>query len=191
MGKKKVVVLGESSVGKSCLIERATRNTFSNQSVPTVGASQSCLTISTPNGMVTLDIWDTAGQEKYRALTPMYYRGADVVIICFDVTNRSSYEAVLQWSDVLQENLPKETVIVLCATKIDLEDDRIISSDELNEMGFRCFAAMTFETSAQTGQNVKEMFNAIAEIKSPSEDTQQEQEVYIQNNPPVPQKKCC
>jgi small GTP-binding protein len=115
----KVVLLGNSQVGKTCIITRLISGRFS-ESAPTIGAAFQTHMLSTPNGSVTLQIWDTAGQEQYRSLSPMYYRAAQVAILCYDITSVPSFDAISDWIRELDDRAGKSIQIIVAATKTDL-----------------------------------------------------------------------
>ena len=109
-----------------------------------------------------LEIWDTAGQEKYKAIAPMYYKGAKIAIVCYDTTSIDSYISAQRWVDDLLRytTLHESGIVVLCGTKKDLVEERTVPLEDVEqyayEMGFLCI-----ETSAKTGENVDELFNRI------------------------------
>jgi small GTP-binding protein len=159
----KVVLIGDTQVGKTCLLGRITTNGFKSMSPPTVGAAFQTVTISTAAGAVNLQIWDTAGQEKYRALTPMYYRSAQVAILVFDVTNFTSYSGLQQWFSDLEQKTEVVMRIFLVGNKCDLADDRKVSSVDAQRLAEQNGAVAYCETSAKTGTGVASLFRRVAE----------------------------
>lgn len=157
----KVVLLGSASVGKTCIVNRATSDFFDPEQVSTVGASFSAKRISTENSRVTLRIWDTAGQERFRSLAPMYFHGAQAVIVVFSLNAKETFEDAATWVDELKEHYEEIPLLYLVGNKADLTDERCISIEQANEMAEK-LNANYFETSAKTGQNINELFEDIA-----------------------------
>eukprot|EP00392_Amoebophrya_sp_AT5.2_P008941 g8969.t1 len=156
----KLVLLGDASVGKSCLVVRFAKEEFYENQEPTIGAAFMTQTVELekPKALVKFEIWDTAGQERYRSLAPMYYRGAAAAVIVYDVTSRESFDGARSWVQELQGMASQESlVIALCGNKVDLVESNIPRQVEQEEQGI-----LFLETSAKTGKNVKEVFHEIA-----------------------------
>jgi small GTP-binding protein len=160
----KTVVVGESGVGKTSLLARFTRDCFEEASQPTLGIEFLSRLLDTPkNRHVELQLWDTAGQEMFRAVTRGYYRGASVVYMVFDLTNRKSFEALDRWVTELKQVIHSEHAMVLIGNKSDLP------GREVSENDGQVFAAERnikyFEASAKTGENVtKALTSALVDI---------------------------
>jgi len=162
----KIVLAGDSGVGKSCLLSRYARNEFTLETKPTIGVEFLTKIVEMPNEdpgekpkCVKAQIWDTAGQERFRAITSAYYRGALGVVVCYDITKRKSFENVPLWLNEMKANCePVATMLV--GTKTDLQYQREVSTDEAVEYAQR--EHMLFmETSAQSAYNVEEAFNEV------------------------------
>ena len=152
----KLVMLGESGVGKTCVITIYTTGKFSEFAKPTIGAAFLTKEVKFNDTNFDLMIWDTAGQEEYRGLAPMYYRNASVAIVMFDVTNEATFDAIDYWLKDLNDNAGTDINIVLCANKIDKSEDRI---QEARIMEFaRAHGTSYVETSALTGEGVDMLF---------------------------------
>eukprot|EP01126_Amoeba_proteus_P043958 TRINITY_DN4859_c0_g1_i10.p1 TRINITY_DN4859_c0_g1~~TRINITY_DN4859_c0_g1_i10.p1 ORF type:complete len:153 (-),score=17.78 TRINITY_DN4859_c0_g1_i10:570-1028(-) len=124
----KVVFVGDSTVGKTALVTRFVNKQFSERSISTIGASFHAQEVILDNGKVQFEIWDTAGQERFAPLVPMYYRGAHVAVVVFDLTNYDSFLRAQDWiEELLLKGNPK-TVIVLAGNKSDLIEMRQVSS---------------------------------------------------------------
>ena len=166
----KVVLLGSTKVGKTSLINRLTGGVFLEEPTATVGASFQTYVVTDSGRCVAMQIWDTAGQERYRALTPMYYRSANAAILCFDITNSESFDAINSWIDELKEKGPSEMVIALVGTKLDLYEDRKVSTQDAKALAERSDISFYAECSAKTGQGVSEIFLKITELAYPNID---------------------
>jgi len=157
----KLVLLGETSVGKTCVTIRFVKNEFFEFQEPTIGAAFLTQTITLDDTTVKFEIWDTAGQERYRSLAPMYYRGATAAIIVYDVTSPSSFEGAKSWVKELQRRGDPNCVIALAANKADLEDKRKVSVEEGDAYASN-FGIIHMQTSAKSGLNIKNLFVEIA-----------------------------
>jgi len=156
----KLVLLGNTSVGKSCLVVRYCRGDFYDYQEPTIGAAFLTQAVNLPDCVVRFELWDTAGQERYRSLAPMYYRGASAAIVVFDVTNRESFEGAQNWVKELQRRGDPNVVIALAGNKADIKG-RAVEADEANAYA-KEHGLIYMDTSAKSNLNVKEIFAAIA-----------------------------
>lgn len=164
----KLVLLGESAVGKSSIVHRFVKNTFDNMRESTIGAAFLTQSISLPenNTTVKFEIWDTAGQERYKSLAPMYYRNANAALCVYDITSRSSFTKAQDWIKELKKQAPEGIVICLVGNKADLEENREVDErevsqyiDELNQEDNKIVAA---ECSAKSGDGVVDIFTKVA-----------------------------
>jgi small GTP-binding protein len=178
----KVVFLGDTSVGKSCLTTRFLRNEYLDYQEPTIGAAFLSKNITYQGRQLNLEIWDTAGQERYRSLAPMYYRGAKVAVVVYDITQQKTWDGAERWVNELRENHPN-CIIILAGNKCDLEHDRTIDEDVVKEY-ITEHNLIHLETSAKTGYNVEEMVNIICQ-NAPITERNETQLV------PVPKRNCC
>ncbi|KAH0788774.1 small GTP-binding protein [Histomonas meleagridis] len=153
----KLVLLGDSGVGKTSIVSKYVSGTFQENVNPTIGAAFVTKDVNIEGQQLELLIWDTAGQEVYRGLAPMYYRSALIAIIVFDVTKAESYDSVSYWIKELNTNVEDEIVIIICGNKIDLEDSRVIEFQTANSLATDNFALYA-ETSASQGTGIDRMF---------------------------------
>ena len=155
----KVVLLGDSGVGKTSLISQYVSGSVPESPKPTIGAAFIAKEVNIDGHPLELRIWDTAGQEVYRGLAPMYYRSASVAIIVFDVTSNASFESVGYWIKELKTNVSGSIIILVCGNKIDLEDSRVIDQNTAQQYA-EANGALYAETSAQIGNGVDRMFQS-------------------------------
>ena len=153
----KIVLLGDSGVGKTSIINRFVTGKILDNISPTVGAAFVTKQVIVEGQTVELRIWDTAGQEVYRGLAPMYYRSSNIAIIVFDVTSNSSFESVDYWIKELKKNLKTNIIITICANKIDNEEERVISQRTAKGLA-DSNGAIYFEVSAQRGIGINGLF---------------------------------
>ena len=157
----KLVLVGHQFVGKTCIVRMATTGLFDEDTISTLGASYTSKTITTSSKEVRLQIWDTAGQERYRAMTPMYYRGAQVALVVYSVDNLESFQAIDQWIESLRESADPNIIIFIAGNKADLEDSRAVTLQQ-GEDTAKKYGAHFAEVSAKTGMGVEDLFTDIA-----------------------------
>lgn len=181
----KVVLVGESGVGKSSLTLRFITGSFTENTPSTIGASFMSKVINLPGEDpvdVKLNIWDTAGQEKYRSLAALYYRGAVCAIVVYDITNRISFEeAKSYWIDELKQECGSKLVLAVVGNKSDLINERKVSVEEALEFSDLHQAAF-FETSAVSDLNITDLFTHLASNLPSLEIKEAENESYVIQN---------
>lgn len=156
----KIVLIGDSGVGKSNLLSRFTRNDFNLESKSTIGVEFATRSITVEGKVIKAQIWDTAGQERYRAITSAYYRGAVGALLVYDIAKRPTYESVERWLRELREHADQSIVCTLVGNKSDLKHLRAVSADEARAYAER--SQMHFiETSALDNTNVETAFTNI------------------------------
>ncbi len=126
----KVVLIGDSGVGKSNLLSRYLKNEFSYDTKTTVGVEFGAKKVEIDEFKIKVQIWDTAGQERYKSITNAYYKGAKGALLVYDITKKETFENINKWVPELKQNGDKDVTIVLVGNKIDLEDERKISTEE-------------------------------------------------------------
>ena len=165
----KVAMLGESGVGKTCIIDRYASNTFNEYSEPTKGASFKSKTIKAKDGTVEvkLHMWDTAGQEIYRSLAPFYYKDADAVIVVYDITSQKSFDALGFWISEWKQHSPQNCLLTIVGNKSDKIEEEKVSpasgkalADEKN--------ATHYTVSAKENLNINEVFLDIIARRLPT-----------------------
>jgi Ras-related protein Rab-5C len=190
----KLVLVGNTNVGKTCIAKVATNGGFADDSVPTLGASYVSKLVRIDNMEVRLQIWDTAGQERYRGMTPMYFRGAHEAVIAYSITDQESFDGVDSWVGSLRENADPEIILFLVGNKCDLEEQRVISSDT-GQGKAKELSAVFYEVSAKTGDRVEELFTDLAKIflekRKPAPVQEPPQSVKLTKPPKTKKKPVC
>jgi len=157
----KILILGDSGVGKTCLIFRFIEDIFSDSYISTIGIDCRSRIVNLDGKKVRLQIWDTAGQERFRTLTSAYFRGAMGIILVYDITTEDSFKHIAQWLQNIQDNASPDVCKVLVGNKLDCEDERVIDTERGNSISENAELEF-FETSARTGEGVTEAFMAVA-----------------------------
>ncbi|PKA47304.1 Ras-related protein RGP1 [Apostasia shenzhenica] len=153
----KVVLIGDSAVGKSQLLARFSRNEFSLDSKATIGVEFQTRTLNIDNKTIKAQIWDTAGQERYRAVTSAYYRGAVGAMLVYDMTKRQSFDHVTRWLEELRGHADKNIIVMLIGNKLDLGTLRAVPAEDAKEFAER-ENLFFMETSALEATNVETAF---------------------------------
>mmetsp|Transcript_11539 Transcript_11539/g.19154 ORF Transcript_11539/g.19154 Transcript_11539/m.19154 type:complete len:207 (-) Transcript_11539:152-772(-) len=157
----KVVLIGDSGVGKSNLLSRFTRNEFNLESKSTIGVEFATKSIQAEGKTIKAQIWDTAGQERFRTITSSYYRGAHGIIVVYDVTDNESFNNVKQWLHEIDRYACENVNKLLVGNKSDLTSKRVVSTEQGKE--FADSLGIEFlETSAKTSTNVEQAFLTMA-----------------------------
>ena len=157
--KFKIVTVGDSGVGKSCLLTRFVSDVYSDFHVSTIGVDYKTVVTMVKGKLVKLLLWDTAGQERFSVVTGNYYRNADGFVIVYDATNRTSFEHVDQWMNQIKQHheCGPNTVKILCANKHDMVQEVVVSETEGKAKADQ-IGAMFVATSAKTSSNVDMAF---------------------------------
>jgi small GTP-binding protein len=189
--KFKLIVVGESNVGKTCIIMRYTEDSFTNNFEPTVGVDFKVVDRAIDGRRVRLQLWDTAGQEKFHTITQSYFRGAHGALVVFDVTSATSRDRTHMWMDSIRETACEDIQIVLVGNKSDC-DDRKVSSEDGLALG-REFGVPYFETSAKTGQNIDLVFASLGRDvirRAQARPGSRQRQIAI-SDPSPPARNCC
>ncbi|XP_041127193.1 ras-related protein Rab-3B-like [Polyodon spathula] len=194
----KLLIIGNSSVGKTSFLFRYADDSFSNSFVSTVGIDFKVKTVYRNDKRVKLQIWDTAGQERYRTITTAYYRGAMGFILMYDICNEESFNAVQDWATQIKTYSWDNAQVILVGNKCDMEDERLVPAEKgrslADQLGFEYF-----EASARENINVKQVFERLVDIicvkMSESVDTDPSmvsgaKNTRLTDNPPPLQQNC-
>ena len=152
----KLLIIGESGVGKTCLLLRFTDDSFTANHLTTIGIDFKIKIININQKNIKLQIWDTAGQERFRTITKTYYKGAHGIILTYDVTDQNSFKNIRNWIKQIEANAQTNVCKVLVGNKCD-KPDRTVTEEEGKKLA-EDFKMSFFETSAKTNQNVNEVF---------------------------------
>ena len=200
----KIIIIGDSGVGKSNILGRYLTNTFKQDTKSTVGVEFGSKKVTVNGVNIKLQIWDTAGQERYRAITSAYYKGSKGCFIVYDITSTQTFEDVEKWYEEINKSGDKGISIVLVGNKCDLEDERKVTI-EMGEEKAKNLNCPFFETSALNNTQIEKIFQVISEDiysknkneKKDDEDdddydiVQEEKNININTDTKPPQKTCC
>ena len=200
----KIIIVGDTCVGKSNILSRYIKDVFREDSKSTVGVELGNKLLKVKGTNTKLQIWDTAGQERYRSITSSYYKGSHGCFIVYDISNEQSFESVEKWFEQVQKEGSKDVSIILVGNKCDLENERQVPKEKGEEKAKQLNIPF-FETSALSNINIGDIFTEIAEnifdrtggVKN--EDDDDDIEIINENEKPVnlaaqqPQEKksCC
>ena len=160
----KVILVGESGIGKSSIISRFCEENFNEYQQITLSSVFHSKKIQIPDSdsYITFNIWDTVGHEKYRSVTKMFFKDVQAIIFVYDITNEDSFNQVIDyWHKVSVEHCPEEIMLIVVGNKSDLENKRVISK-EMGKNYAKKIDALFFEVSARSGQGIEKVFNKIA-----------------------------
>ena len=195
----KILTLGDTLVGKSSIVLRFSVNRFDDNQLATIGIDYKTKYIKVKDASVKVLLWDTAGQEKFRNIARQYYKGANGVLLIYDVCDRKSYERIGFWMDELKQNNEIEQLyIILVGNKIDLEEKRVVTREEAekyaedNNINY-------IEVSAKTGEGILDLFNEVTKgtmdkvfnDQDNNEDKEKIKTYLDTNNNRKRKKKCC
>ena len=193
--KIKIMVIGESLVGKTALITKYTKNTFGGAYLTTVGIDFQDKFLNINGKEIKIELWDTAGQERFRNIAKNYFQSSDGFLLVYDLTKKSSFEKLDFWNEQINLNAPKETKYILVGNKKDLENQREVQIEEGEDFAKKNNIKF-YETSAKDGTNVinvfetlaKEIVNDVEQINTRSKRSSQ---VLKKKNATEEKKSCC
>ena len=154
----KLILVGDSYVGKTNILSKYIKNEFNQNTKSTVGVEFGAKLLKIEDKIIKAQIWDTAGQERYKSITSAYYKGAKGAFIVYDITNRLTFESVDKWIQDLNLNSDKNITLLLIGNKMDLADKRVVSKEEGEEKA-KSFGLAFLETSALTEENIDKVFD--------------------------------
>eukprot|EP00116_Pleurobrachia_bachei_P010113 sb/3470375/ len=165
----KLLLIGDSGVGKTCLLFRFSDDAFNNSFIATIGIDFKVKTVEIDEKKIKLQVWDTAGQERFRTITTAYYRGAMGIFLVYDITDEKTFDNIKTWMRNIEDNAAPDVEKFILANKCDKEDKRQISKEKGRALAVK-HGVKFFETSALSASNVEEAFMTMAaDIKRKTE----------------------
>ncbi|OQR87613.1 Rab8 family GTPase [Achlya hypogyna] len=195
----KLLLIGDSGVGKSCLLMRYSDDSFTSSFITTIGIDFKVKTIDVDGKRVKLQIWDTAGQERFRTITTAYYRGAMGILLVYDVTDDHSFQNVRNWMRQIQQHASPNVNKILIGNKCDVDpSERVVTTQQGEELAAE-YGVQFFETSAKSNLNVEEAFRSIAvdvqkrlaECESDRLDVANERKIKLDDHENRASEGCC
>jgi Ras-related protein Rab-8A len=157
----KLLMIGDSGVGKTCLLLRYANDSFSPTFITTIGIDFKIKNVEVDGTRIKLQIWDTAGQERFRTITTSYFRGAQGILLVYDVTDRRSFESIRNWISQIQQHADVHVNKILVGNKCDMLDEKVVSTEEGQKLAAE-FGIPFWECSAKTDINVDQSFQGLA-----------------------------
>ena len=192
--KIKIMVIGEVRVGKTSLIRRYTKDTFAGNYLTTVGIDFQEKAVKINKKLVKIQIWDTAGEERFRNIAKNYFNQSDGFLVVYDITDKNTLEKLDFWYEQIDLNAPKNIKYILVGNKCDLEEEREVTKDEGINLSKK-FKCNFFETSAKENINVNEIFqclvNEIYKGINNNESRNRRASQVLKNQKTIKKKSCC
>jgi len=177
----KLLLIGDSGVGKTCLLFRFAEDSFNNSFISTIGIDFKIRTIELDGKKIKLQIWDTAGQERFRTITTAYYRGAMGILLVYDITNEKSFDNIKNWIRNIEEHASADVEKMVLGNKCDMNDRRQVSKERGAQLAIE-YGIKFMETSAKANINVEDAFFTLArDIKAKTEKNLQAQTTQAGN----------
>jgi len=196
----KVVLLGDSGVGKTSIAVRYVQGLFADDQPSTIGASFFTKRLQADNYKVKMQIWDTAGQERFRSMAPMYYRGSQGAVVMYDVGNEESFTGIEQWINDLRDGVQGPLVIAIVGNKCDIEPTKRVISPERGKEFALSHECLFFETSAKCDTGIADLFQRIcqeivkvhakSQAANPQNSAPQSQGIFVDSKQPEPKPGC-
>ena len=155
----KLIIIGDTGVGKSCLMKRVMDDEFKTEHQVTIGVEFGSYGLRLEDKIVKMQIWDTAGQESYKSVTRIFYRGAHCVFLTYDVTRRETFDSLEEWHREVKQHAADDVLVYLVGNKAEMEDAREVPFAAAQELAQTLKVSKCFETSAKTGQAVEDVFS--------------------------------
>ena len=187
----KILLLGDSEVGKSCFLMRYSDNVFVDNYITTIGLDYKLKYVQLESGeMIKVQLWDTAGQDRYRTIAKNYYKGSHGILLLYDITKLNSFENIREWIKDIREEVYEKAIIFLIGNKIDKNEERVITTEQGEKLA-KEYDLPFFEASAKSGENVDEVFKALYnKISEVYIDIQKEKGAKLKTGNKK-RKKCC
>ena len=159
----KILLLGDTTVGKTCFLMKYTDKTFQDIHMATIGLDYRLKSMKLKNGKdIKIQMWDTAGQDRFKAITKNYYKGSHGILLLYDITNIQTFESVKQWVTQIREEATQNVIVYLVGNKSDMEEEREVQKEKGEQLAEKLGFPFT-ESSAKNGINVNETFEDLAE----------------------------
>ncbi len=184
----KILLLGDCSVGKTCFLVRYVDDTFKDNHITTIGVDfkTKILEDEKNSELIKLQIWDTAGQDKFRCITKNYFRGSNGILLIYDITSPSSFKNIRNWISQIRDSLKDEACIVLVGNKVDLENDRKIDTDKGIQLAKEFNINHFFETSAKNNYNINIVFEKLVKQMQDNSKNKIEEDIKYLNKDTTP-----
>ena len=176
----KLLIIGDSRVGKTSLLLNYVEKIFPEAHISTLGVEYKEKEIIKDNYLIRLQIWDTAGEERFRSITKSIYRNANGILFVCDITNRESFKNIKNWIKDA-DNVDKDIKGIIIGNKIDLDNERVVSVEDLEEIGKK-YNMPFIETSAKTGMNVNKCFEVLIDELFKNKNADEIKEEYLRKN---------
>jgi Ras-related protein Rab-2A len=158
-----VSIIGDTSVGKSCLLKRITDNEFKETYELTIGVEFGSILFKAENKVLKLQIWDTAGQENFKSITKIFYRGTHCVFLAYDTSRENTFQNALKWLNEVRQNSGSDVIVFLVGTQSDKEETRSITTEMAQEFVEKHNLDYFIETSAKSNYNIEKLFTVAAQ----------------------------
>jgi small GTP-binding protein len=190
----RVVLIGDSSVGKTCVVNRFLHDSFDNHEPNTIGASYETYIENRDGFAMELQIWDTAGQEKYKSLGPIYYRESAAALAVFDMSNHGSFESIPGWIKSFRSVSGEAAIVIVVGNKMDLVDEQVVQIEEAQHWA-QVEGLDFLPASAKTGSGVREVFDKLLDRLAEKRDSFQAKDSAsvppLEPSLPEPKSTCC
>lgn len=192
----KLLLIGDSGVGKSCLLLRFSEDSFTPSFITTIGIDFKIRTIEIDGKRIKLQIWDTAGQERFRTITTVYYRGAMGILLVYDVTDQKSFENIKTWFGNVEQHASEDVNKILIGNKCDWDEKRVVSKEQGQALA-DSLGIQFVEASAKANINVEDAFLSLARqimkrlLDSSAQETQAQGGVNLNGSAASAKSKCC